>query len=144
MQSSCMHFTFISGSRWQGALPVSTTNVEPAHNSNNLFCPKGTVRLSISLVLLKTKDLMHSVEKGVCLQWMEKNMEFQLFELSGLRKDRGPHCTSGVSPKQINNMLGEQLTAGQLTNKECTVMVIDVYARFYSCRQCWASKCRGL
>jgi hypothetical protein len=20
----------------------------------------------------------------------------------------------------------------------------DVYARFYSCRQCWASKCRGL
>ena len=22
--------------------------------------------------------------------------------------------------------------------------LIDVYARFYSCRQCWASKCRGL
>jgi hypothetical protein len=21
---------------------------------------------------------------------------------------------------------------------------LDVYARFYSCRQCWASKCRGL
>jgi hypothetical protein len=21
---------------------------------------------------------------------------------------------------------------------------VDVYARFYSCRQCWASKCRGL
>jgi hypothetical protein len=24
------------------------------------------------------------------------------------------------------------------------LFVIDVYTRFYSCRQCWASKCRGL
>jgi ribonuclease HI len=24
------------------------------------------------------------------------------------------------------------------------LVVHDVYARFYSCRQCWASKCRGL
>jgi hypothetical protein len=23
-------------------------------------------------------------------------------------------------------------------------MLLDVYERFYSCRQCWASKCRGL
>jgi hypothetical protein len=22
--------------------------------------------------------------------------------------------------------------------------IVDVYARFYPCRQCWASKCRGL
>jgi hypothetical protein len=27
---------------------------------------------------------------------------------------------------------------------EPTDMGIDIYARFYSCRQCWASKCRGL
>jgi hypothetical protein len=24
------------------------------------------------------------------------------------------------------------------------IMVVDVYERLYSCRQCWASKCRGL
>ena len=36
--------------------------------------------------------------------------------------DRGPQFTSGASPKQINNMLGEQITARQLTNKEYTVM----------------------
>jgi hypothetical protein len=23
-------------------------------------------------------------------------------------------------------------------------VLVDIYARFYSCRQCWASKCRGL
>ena len=55
---------------------------------------------------------------------MEKNKELQLFELSGLRKDRGPQFTSSVSPKQINNLLGEQIRVGQLTNKECTVMHI--------------------
>ena len=57
---------------------------------------------------------------------MEENRELQLFVLSGLRKDRGPQFTSGVSPKHINNMLGEQITIGQLTNKECTVMPIHV------------------
>ena len=51
-------------------------------------------------------------------------MELQLFVLSGLRKDRGPQFTRGVSPKQINNMMGEQITAEQLTNIECTVMHI--------------------
>ena len=57
---------------------------------------------------------------------MEKNRELQFFVLSRLRKDRGPQYTSGFSPKKINNMLGEQITAGQLTNKECTVMPIHV------------------
>ena len=57
---------------------------------------------------------------------MEKNTELQLFVLSGLTRDRGPWFTSGVSPKQINNMLGEQITARQLTNKECTLMHIHV------------------
>ena len=33
--------------------------------------------------------------------------------------------TSGVSPK-IGNMLGEQITAGQLTNRGCTVVHIHV------------------
>ena len=28
------------------------------------------------------------------------------------RKERGPQFTSGVAPKQINNMLGEHITAG--------------------------------
>ena len=57
---------------------------------------------------------------------MEKNRELQLFVLSGLRKDRGTQFTSGVSPKKINNMMGKQIAAGQLTNKECTVMPIHV------------------
>ena len=57
---------------------------------------------------------------------MKKNKELQLFVLSGLRKDRGPQFTSGVSPKKIKNMLGKQITAGQLTNKECTMMPIHV------------------
>ena len=57
---------------------------------------------------------------------MEMNRELQLFVLSGLRKDQGPQFTSGVSPKNINNMLGKQITAGKLTNKECTVMPIHV------------------
>ena len=55
---------------------------------------------------------------------MEMNRELQLFVLSGLRKDRGPQFSKGVSLK--NDMLGEQITAGQLTNKECTVMPIHV------------------
>ena len=55
---------------------------------------------------------------------MEKNKELQLFVLSVLRKDRGPQFTRGVSPK--NNILGKQITAGQLTNKEYTVMHIHV------------------
>ena len=57
---------------------------------------------------------------------MEKNKELQLFVLLGLRKVRGRQFTRGVSPKQINNMLGKQIRARQLTNKECTLMPIHV------------------
>ena len=39
---------------------------------------------------------------------MEKNGELQLFVLSGVRKERGPQFTRGVSPKKINNMLGKK------------------------------------
>jgi hypothetical protein len=34
------------------------------------------------------------------------------------------------------------MQAGVRTPKKSTM--IDVYTRFYSCRQCWLSKCRGL
>ena len=34
------------------------------------------------------------------------------------RIDQGPQFTSGVSPSKITNMLGKQITAGQLTNRE--------------------------
>ena len=33
-----------------------SNNMEPAHNTTKILCPNGTVRLSISPVLLKTKD----------------------------------------------------------------------------------------
>ena len=55
---------------------------------------------------------------------MKENSGLQLVVLSVLRMDWGPKFTSGVSPLQINNMLGEQITAGEFTNKECTVMHI--------------------
>ena len=41
------------------------------------------------------------------------------------RMDRGPQFTSGVSPIRIS-MLGEQITVGQLTNKEGMTMHIHV------------------
>ena len=34
----------------------SSSNVEPAHNTTKLLCPNETVRVSISPVLLKTKN----------------------------------------------------------------------------------------
>ena len=41
-----------------------------------------------------------------------------------VKKGPGPKFTRGVSPKKINNMLGKQIIAGQLTNKGCTVVHI--------------------
>ena len=38
------------------------------------------------------------------------------------RLDRGPQFTSGVSPNNRSNMLGKQITAGQLTNNESMTM----------------------
>ena len=38
--------------------------------------------------------------------------------------DRDPQFTSGVSTKQITNMLGKQITAGQLMNRERITMQI--------------------
>ena len=60
-----------------------------------------------------------------CLFAMNKREQwFAVGSLSILRIDRGPRFTSAVSPK--NNMLGKQITTGQLTNKECTMMPIHV------------------
>ena len=42
--------------RWQGALPVSATTWNLHTTQPKYFAPNGTVRLSISPVLLKTKD----------------------------------------------------------------------------------------
>jgi hypothetical protein len=44
---------------------------------------------------------------------------------------------SEEGPQEINNLLLKYNVSGQRVN-------IDVYERFYSCRQCWASKCRCL
>ena len=71
--------------------------------------------------LAENKGLEAHCGKRCLLAVNGKDRELQLFVLSGLRKDRGPQFTSGVSPKKINNMLGEQITAGQLTNKEYTM-----------------------
>jgi hypothetical protein len=32
----------------------------------------------------------------------------------------------------------------EMSIKEVSGKAVDVYAHFYSCRQCWAYKCRGL
>ena len=76
--------------------------------------------------LAETKGLEAQCRKGSLLSVNGKNRELQLFVLSGLRKHRGPQCTRGVSLEKIHNMLGKQITAGQLTNKECTMMPIHV------------------
>jgi hypothetical protein len=38
------------------------------------------------------------------------------------------------------DLIHDHLAMGESTAIKC----VDVYGRFYSCRQCWASKCRGL
>ena len=65
---------------------------------------------------------MYSVDDD-CLQKIVKNKYCsRLYSIK--RMDRGPQFTRGASPIRISSMLGEQITVGQLTNKEGMTMHI--------------------
>ena len=48
-----------------------------------------------------------------------------------------------VYPKMVQNKINRVELPAPVAMVN-VIEVLDVYARFYSCRQCWASKCRGL
>ena len=52
------------------------------------------------------------------------------------------YLSKQVEYKTINATLFEPISANELSAK--LRLPTDVYVRFYSCRQCWASKSRGL
>jgi hypothetical protein len=55
-------------------------------------------------------------------------------------------CDSNFIVTRVNsaNVLDEGLRIGGRERRMNSKVGFDVYTRFYSYRQCWASKCRGL
>ena len=68
---------------------------------------------------------MYGVENDVCLRRTVENNDCSRLYSDVKELDRGPQFTSGVSPIR-NSMLGEQITVGQLTNKEGITMHIHI------------------
>ena len=95
--------------------PFTITNVEPAHNTIKVFCPKSTVRVSIPPAC-RNKRLNVCVEERCLFAENERN-RFAVGCIISLKKRTGVHSSLVVPLHNNNNSIhaGKQITAGQLT-----------------------------
>jgi hypothetical protein len=95
-------------------------------------CQNGMKKLGSTLELLKWK-----AEEGLSDSGFEKLLKMMR---NTLPKDN-ELPTSTYEAKKIVCPLGLEVQKIHACPNDC---ILDVYARVCSCRQCWASKCRGL
>jgi hypothetical protein len=63
------------------------------------------------------------------------------------KQERFPTMVVEYEESEVRDLLALEVPKKKKTNikkKDNSKVLCDVYARIYSCRQCWASKCRGL
>ena len=81
----------VGGWHWQGALPVPTTNVEPAHKSNTLLCPQQNSEVVNLTVLIENKGLEAQCGKRFLL--VVNGKEQGIAVVCIIRVKKGPRST---------------------------------------------------